>query len=229
MKIINPSIEILIPPDYQQMLSHIELAARTCYKSEDKIKDGSAEELIKRLIANGHHSTLEHINISVRFICDRGVSHELVRHRLCSFSQESTRYCNFSLAKFGSELTFIRPVFWVPGEIPYDIWELSMQQAQSFYFDLLKEGSSPQEARSVLPNSLKTDVVVTANIRQWRTVLKQRCDSAAHPQMRQVMLPLLSELIEMYPVFFKDLSEVCTRGEVIFKENGWQLAEVKNG
>lgn len=226
MKIIEPIVEIRNPPDYHKMLRHTELAARTCYKSEDRIKDGSAEELIKRLISSNHASVLEHNSISVRFICDRGVSHELVRHRLCSFSQESTRYCNYSGEKFGKELTFIRPVFWVPGEIPYDIWELSMQQAQSFYLDLLKEGASPQEARSVLPNSLKTDIVVTANIRQWRTMFEQRCAPAAHPQMRQVMIPLLGQLIKSFGVFFDDLLSFYLKGRTDFTEKGWQLAEV---
>lgn len=226
MKIINPSIEILNPPDYQQMLNHIEASARTCYQSEPK---GNPEAFIKRLIASGHESVIEHFGISVRFICDRGVSHELVRHRLCSFSQESQRYCRYSDDKFGNEITVIRPVFWEEDSSLYNKWKSAMVFAQEKYFNILDNGATPQEARSVLPNSLKTDIVVTANIRQWRTILKQRCDSAAHPQMRQVMLPLLSEFIEMYPVFFKDLSEMCTRGEVVFKKNGWQLAEVRNG
>lgn len=235
MKIINSRIEILNAPDYQLMLNHIELAGRTCYKSEDKIKEGTAEELVKRLIKSGHESVIEHFGISVRFICDRGVSHELVRHRLCSFSQESTRYCNYSVEKFGNELTFIKPIWYTQPTDPKSderaalvqrakIWQSAMAEAEKAYLQMLSEGATPQEARSVLPNSLKTDIVVTANIRQWRTVLRQRCDSAAHPQMRQVMLPLLSEFIEMYPVFFKDLSEMCTRGDVIFKENGWQPA-----
>lgn len=226
MKIIDPSVEILNPPDPQALLRHIELAARTCYKSEDKINEGSASDLIKRLIKMRHHSVLEHSSLSVRFICDRGVSHELVRHRLCSFSQESTRYCNYAGEKFGKELTFIRPVFWQYGEIPYQIWEMSMQMAQSFYFDLIKEGSSPQEARSVLPNSLKTDIVVTANIRQWRTMFEQRCASSAHPQMRQVMIPLLGYFMDHYGVFFEDLEDLHIDGEIHFLNKGWQLAEV---
>ena len=227
MRIIEPSVEILHAPDYQQMLTHTELAARTCYKSEDRIKDGSAEELIKRLIASGHHSVLEHQSISVRFICDRGVSHELVRHRLCSFSQESTRYCNYLGEKFGSALTFIRPMFFFGDDITYQIWSDAMFAVESAYFDLLKEGASPQEARSVLPNSLKTEIVVTANIRQWRTMFEQRCAPAAHPQMRQVMLPLLHRFIENYAVFFEGMTDLYWHGRGQFDHNGWQLAEVK--
>lgn len=227
MKIIEPSVEILNPLDYQTILRHIELAARTCYKSEDKIKDGSAEELIKRLIKMRHHSVLEHQPISVRFICDRGVSHELVRHRLCSVSQESTRYCNYSGGKFGNKLTFIRPCFYSEGDDEYTIWKDCMRESENGYFKLLEYGSSPQEARSVLPNSLKTDIVVTANIRQWRTVFEQRCASAAHPQMRQVMIPLLANFIVLFPIFFKDLKPLLNEGAEYFANKGWQLAEVK--
>lgn len=205
MRVIDPSFEILNAPDAQAMLRHIELAARTCYKSEDKINEGSASDLIKRLIKMGHHSVLEHSSLSVRFICDRGVSHELVRHRLCSFSQESTRYCNYAGEKFGKEITFVRPVFWKKGSLMYKTWEGAMKEAEKAYLYLLNNGASPQEARSVLPNSLKTDIVVTANIRQWRLVFNQRCASAAHPQMRQSMLPVLDAFSKLFPVFFEDI------------------------
>lgn len=227
MKIIEPSVEIINAPDYQQMLTHTELAARTCYKSEDRIKDGSAVELIKRLIASGHHSVLEHCNIGVRFICDRGVSHELVRHRLCSFSQESTRYCNYLGEKFGMELTFIRPCFWSPISHQFERWKNAIIDAEFAYFDLLEDGASPQEARSVLPNSLKTEIVVTANIRQWRTMFEQRCAPAAHPQMRQVMITLLRRFLSEYFVFFEDLFNLHLKGSQDFAAKGWQLAEVK--
>lgn len=204
MKVIDPSFEILNPPDYKSVLRHVEASARTCYKSEDRIAEGSAEEFLKKLITMGHHSVLEHSSVSVRFICDRGVSHELVRHRLCSFSQESTRYCNYSGSKFGKEITFIRPVFWKSGSLMFKTWEGAMKEAEKAYLYLLNNGASPQEARSVLPNSLKTDIVVTANIRQWRLVFSQRCASAAHPQMRQSMLPVLEAFNALMPVFFGD-------------------------
>lgn len=225
MKIINPSIEIINPPEYQAMLKHIEAAGRTCYKSEDKITECSAEEFIKRIIKMGHESVLEHSPISVRFICDRGVSHELVRHRLCSFSQESTRYCNYSGDKFGSELTFINPMFWDEFSKEYGYWVDSMAVAEHHYFKLLELGASPQEARSVLPNSLKTEIVVTANIRQWRTMFEQRCVPAAHPQMRQVMIPLLGQFIKRFEVFFGDLLSLYLKGRTEFTGKGWQLAE----
>lgn len=226
MKIIEPRIEILNAPNYHQMLKHIELAARTCYKSEDKISEGSAGELIKRLIDNRHHSTLEHINISVRFICDRGVSHELVRHRLCSFSQESTRYCNYSGEKFGKELTFIRPVFWAKMSLEFAFWYGAMKEAEKAYFKLIDRGESPQAARSVLPNSLKTEIVVTANIRQWRTMFEQRCAPAAHPSMQQIMLPLLKQFAILYPVFFIDVyTNFCERYD-FFNSKGYKLAEI---
>ena len=229
MKIIEPSVEMLNPPDYQQMLEHVEAAGRTCYQSEAK---GDPEVFIKRLIAAGHESVLEHGSISARFICDRGASHELVRHRLCSFSQESTRFCNYSGEKFGKELTFIQPMFWAENDPDpdkrtlYRAWENAMRVAEDSYFYLLSNGVSPQEARSVLPNSLKTDIVVTANIRQWRTVLQQRCAPDTHPQMRQVMLPLLGILIERYGIFFSDLMDLGIDGNKYFASKGWQLADI---
>lgn len=225
MKIIEPSVEILNPPDYNSVLRHIEAAARTCYQSE--AKDSFPEPFIKRLIDMRHHSVLEHSGISVRFICDRGVSHELVRHRLCSYSQESTRFCRYSGEKFGNNITFIKPVFWEADVSQYYEWKSAMEVAEASYFRLLDNGASPQEARSVLPNSLKADIVVTANIRQWRTMFELRCASAAHPQMRQIMIPLLGAFSEKYPVFFYDLFPMCENGHDFFMEKGWQLAEVK--
>ena len=232
MKIIEPSVQILNPPDYNMVLRHIEAAARTCYQSESK--DSFPEPFIQRLIKNGHESVTEHTSISVRFICDRGVSHELVRHRICSYSQESTRFCNYSGEKFGNELTFIMPTFWHPEasdpeiRTQYKSWEFVMRAAEDGYLYLLSRGVSPQEARSVLPNSLKTDIVVTANIREWRLIFNQRCSVSAHPQMRQIMIPLLGYFMDFYPVFFKDLSELYAGGFKYFANKGWQLAEVKN-
>lgn len=227
MKIIDPSVEILNPPNYQDMLRHIEIAGRTCYKSDDKITDDSAESFIKRLISSGHESVLEHDSISVRFICDRGVSHELVRHRICSFSQESTRYCNYSGDKFGNEITVIRPLFWDEFSKAYGWWIDAMAVAEHHYLELIKDGATPQEARSVLTNSLKTEIVVTASIRQWRTMFEQRVSIAAHPQMIQVMAPLLEKFICDYTVFFEDINGLSARQIKEFNHKGWQLAEVK--
>jgi thymidylate synthase (FAD) len=207
LKIIRPSHEILSMPEGDSILKLIELSGRTCYKSEDRITSGSAVDFIKRLIAAGHLSVIEHVSITVRFVCDRGVSHELVRHRLASFSQESTRYANYSKDKFSNEITLIRPCFWAEGSPHYSEWLTVMKQAEESYMKLLSGGASPQEARSVLPNSLKTEMVMTCNIREWRHVLNLRCSRAAHPQMREIMLPLLEELHARVPVLFEDLYE----------------------
>lgn len=207
MQIIQPSVEIMSAVDGQAILRHLEVVGRTCYKSEGLITDTSAENFVRKLIARGHEAIIEHESISVRFVCDRGVSHELVRHRLASYAQESTRYCNYSKSQFNSEITVIKPCFLVEGTEAYRQWEWTMHRAECAYFDLLDIGLSPQEARCVLPNSLKTEVVMTANLREWRTVLRLRCSKAAHPQMREVMLMLLEKLHTAVPVVFDDIYE----------------------
>jgi thymidylate synthase (FAD) len=145
------------------------------------------------------------MSATVRLICDRGVSHEIVRHRLCSFSQESTRYANYSKEKFGNEITVIHPYFWDDGSEPFWEWQKAMEACEKAYLNLLNGGAKAQEARSVLPNSLKTDIVVTANMREWRHIFKLRCGKAAHPQMRQSMLPVLNEFHTRIPVLFDEL------------------------
>jgi len=207
LKIIKPSHEILHLPDGEYILKLIELAGRTCYKSEDHITVDSAKGFVKQILDSGHHSVIEHINIMVRFICDRGVTHELVRHRLASFSQESTRYANYSKDKFGNEITAIKPSFWLEDSPEYAEWLKAMENSERAYMQLIKLGISPEQARSVLPNSLKTEILMTCNIREWRHVLKLRCDQAAHPQMREIMLPLLAEFHEKIPVLFDDIYE----------------------
>ncbi|MCK5098674.1 MAG: FAD-dependent thymidylate synthase [Desulfobacteraceae bacterium] len=207
MKIIDPYFEILHMADKDEILNLLEKAARTCYKSEDQISQGSAEQLLKRLMKTGHESVIEHISITVRLICDRGVTHEIVRHRLCSFSQESTRYANYSKDKFNNEITLIRPFFFKKGSVKLKLWEDSMQACENAYLKLLENGAKAQEARSVLPSSLKTDIVVTANIREWRHILKLRCSKASHPQMRQSMLPLLDSFYKKIPVLFDSIHD----------------------
>lgn len=210
MKIIKPSYEIEQFPGSIACLRGIEVAGRTCYKSEDKITDESAPQFVAKLIASGHESVLEHQHISVRFIVDRGVSHELVRHRLASFSQESTRYCNYGK---GGEVTFIVPPWVNTSETAVKVgtdcasmnWYTAMLDAEESYIALLDSGWSPQQARSVLPNSLKTEIVVSTNLRHWREIFRQRTAKAAHPQMREVMCPLLDELKTMLPVVFDDI------------------------
>ena len=205
MKIINPYTEILTPLDGQAILQHIELCGRVCYKSEDKITDTSAAKFVAGIIKRGHEAVLEHFDITVKFVCDRGVSHEIVRHRMASYCQESTRYCNYSKDGFGGEITVIRPLFLADGSTAMRHWVWACTQAEQSYFNMLTFGCTPQEARSVLPNSLKTEVVMTANLREWRHFFKLRTAPAAHPQMRELTIPLLHRMQELVPVVFDDL------------------------
>lgn len=194
------------------ILKKIEKVARVCYKSEDKIGEGTAEKMVKALIRSNHLAMLEHYSFSVKFIVDRGVSHEIVRHRVASFAQESTRYCNYGSK--GGEITVIEPCFWeyIPNDVKrnslHDIWVEAMMKAEARYLELLEYGATPQEARAVLPNSLKTEVVMTANLREWRHFFSLRaCGSTGkpHPQMLEVAVPLLSECKKLIPVVFDDL------------------------
>lgn len=205
MKAIAPSFEILTPIDSDYILRHIERCTRTAYKSEDKIGPGSAEKLIASTLKRGHESTVEHISISVRIICDRGVSHEIVRHRMASYTQESTRYCNYGKDQFGSEITVIKPFYLDESTPAYAAWKRACEAAEQAYFDMLDWGCSPQEARAVLPNSLKTEIIMTANIREWRHFFKLRCSTAAHPQIREIAVPLLTEMKSQIPVLFDDI------------------------
>lgn len=185
------------------MLRRIEEAGRTCYKSEDRIADESAPTFISSIIKRGHESVLEHEKVSVRIICDRGVSHEIVRHRIASYSQESTRYCNYG--KHG-EITFIEPCFWNEDSAEYKLWLSAMEVAATTYLLFISKGVSPQEARSVLPNSLKTEIVMTANLREWRHFFKLRTAAAAHPQMREIAVPMLRDFQLQIPVVFDDIA-----------------------
>jgi thymidylate synthase (FAD) len=206
MKIIKPSYEILTPIDGGEILKNIEAVARTCYKSHDCIKEGSAEKLVAALIKNQHEAMLEFFDITVKFICDRGVSHELVRHRTGNYAQESQRYVNYGADKHGGEITFIKPYFWDENSCFYAEWINAMIGAEECYLYLLKYGATPQEARSVLPNSVKTEINVKNDIRNWRHFLKLRTAKDAHPQMRELTIPLLEELKSKIPVLFDDIN-----------------------
>lgn len=205
MRIIAPSTEILTPLDGDAILRHLELCGRVCYKSENRITPESAENFMRGIIARKHEAVLEHFSFSVRFIVDRGVSHEIVRHRLASYCQESTRYCNYSGDRFGGEITVIKPYFLTEGTNGYKKWAEACETAEREYFTLLDWGCTPQEARAVLPNSLKTELIMTANLREWRHFFKLRTSPAAHPQMYEVTIPLLKEVQEKIPVVFEDL------------------------
>ena len=202
MRIISPSISIIDNVDGAELLKRIEAAGRTCYKSEAHITDESAHTCVSNILKRGHESVLEHEKLSVRIICDRGVTHEIVRHRLASYSQESTRYYNYGN---DGELTFIKPFFWEEGTPQYETWKNSMESAEQSYLSLIKLGATPQEARDVLPNSLKTEIVVTMNLREWRHFFRMRADTAAHPQMREIAVPMLLEFRKRLPVFFDDI------------------------
>lgn len=202
-----------------KILKHIEKIARTCYKSEDLINDESAEKMIKKLIKMNHLAMIEHASVSVLFTCDRGVTHEIVRHRVASYAQESTRYVNYSKDKFGNEIGYID----IAGGIALDTkmkdlpvetinaiiseWNQACIDAEKHYMKMLELGATPQIARSVLNNSTKSDINVTMNLREWRHFFELRCDAPAHPQMRELVIPLLKEMSEVIPIVFDDLVE----------------------
>jgi thymidylate synthase (FAD) len=209
MILVKPSSKILAASVFP--LNLIELAGRTCYKSEDKITPDSNLKFVKKLVDMGHESVLEHASVTVRIICDRGVSHEIIRHRLASYSQESTRYCDYTK----NQVTFVIPP-WVniePGEYSHGIpgilvfdreWMDAMFNSEDSYKILRAKGWKPEQARSVLPNSLKTEIVITANLREWRHIFKLRTSDRAHSQMREVMVPLLAEFQEKVSVIFEE-------------------------
>lgn len=199
MKIIDQSHKILSVP--ANLLTTIELAGRTCYKTEDKITDASSTKFVEMLISKGHHAMIEFGDIIVRFITNRGVTHELVRHRLCSFAQESTRYVTYN-----GDMEFIRPI-WFDSWSPLErlTWYRQMEESEKAYKTLIEAGSQAQQAREVLPNSLKTEIVVKCNIREWRYLFTLRCSKAAHPQIRELMIKLLKDLKTKLPVVFDDI------------------------
>jgi len=205
VKVIKPSIQILDKIDGLEILKKIERAGRTCYKSEDKITDDSCIKFVKNVVARGHESVIEHEKVTVHIVCDRGVTHEIVRHRIASYSQESTRYCNYGADKFGNELTFIKPCFWEEDSEIYKAWYKMMQNIENAYLLMMRNEIPPQEARSILPNSLKTEIVVTMNMREWRHFLKLRTSPASHPQIREVAYMILKEFKEKIPVLFDDI------------------------
>lgn len=218
MRIILPSFEIIDDIDGDAILERIERAGRVSYKSEYKIRPGSAKSFVAKILRLGHESVIEHEKVSVRIVCDRGVSHQLVRHRICSFTQESTR-CNYASERFGSELTFILPLWFrdcydcdrqvitESGSVneAFLIWYNVCKNAESAYLSLISRSLTPLQARTVLPNSLKTELVMTANLREWRHIFRLRTSEHAHPQMREIMVPLLGEFKKRIPVIFDDL------------------------
>ena len=224
MKVINAGYSIIDPDlddpeqkEAKRIYKKLERIGRICYQSDVLGTDESAENFIRRLINRVHEAMLEHAFMTVIFTVDRGVSHEIVRHRLASFAQESTRYCNYSQGKFGNEITVIRPFYLNGKEFSYDAWVYAMEEAENQYFNMLNDGCTPQEARAVLPNSLKTEIAVTANMREWRHILKLRAAGTTgkpHPQMLEVMVPLLNELREKMPVLFDDIIPMVSMEDI---------------
>lgn len=271
MKLIKPNFEILEQKNgLDGVYKHIEKVGRTCYKSEDKIDEYTAEPFVRRMIASKHYAMLEHgtlyfkipVNIdeagnfldevstwtkcrlvespegnwwaittnlrvmiehfateymedliekylceptefhakrvTVKFTCDRGVSHEFVRHRVFSFAQESTRYCNYSKDKFGNEITYIEPC-WEMQSDERKLFLLQLEQAQNVYNTLISSGWTPQQARAILPNSLKTELVMTGFVDDWQHFFDLRArgtTGAPHPQAKELAEPLLTEFIK---------------------------------
>ncbi|MDR0883659.1 MAG: FAD-dependent thymidylate synthase [Oscillospiraceae bacterium] len=205
MKEIGFSVILEDAIDGADLLRRLERAGRTCYKSEDRITGDSAQKFVAMLLRSGHESVLEHEKVTLRLICDRGVTHEIVRHRIGSYSQESTRYCNYGAEKFGREITCIRPSFWADDSPQLALWREAMRDAERHYFALLDAGATPQEARAVLPNALKTEIVVTYDLREWRHFLRLRLSPAAHPQIRELAAEIQRILRENVPVVFDEI------------------------
>lgn len=247
MNIVKAGYEIIKPDIHDEqavkdIYRTLERIGRVCYKSENQITDETSEKFIQRLIANRHEAMLEHGVMTVIFTVDRGVSHELVRHRMASFAQESTRYCNYSKDKFGNEITVIEPVFFqdiseqtkatvrevMDGEPigrsemfeegitsniqQYANWYSACRKAEKNYFRMLENGATPEQARDVLPTSLKTNIVITTNFREWRHIFDLRAAGITgkpHPQMKEIMVPLLMECASKMPALFGDIAEIC--------------------
>ena len=212
MNTMKPSVEIIDMEDYDKIVKKIEKIGRVCYKSEGSITDDSAERFISNILKRGHESVIEHEAVTVRMVCDRGVTHEIVRHRIASYSQESTRYCNYAGDKFGNQISVIDIACGFHYDLTkendkakYDAWAEAMENAEQSYFKMLALGASPQEARSILPNSLKTEIVMTMNLRSWRNFFRLRLDHHAHPQMREVAAIAFEEFKTRLPIFFADI------------------------
>ncbi len=222
MKIADPTFKFIYAPSRDEAYRIISEAMSNCYRAELNATPKTPQEMVEKAIRIGHYSVVEHVSVSVDIICDRGVTHELVRHRLCSYSQESTRYCNYSADKFGRELTFIRPSWMKPDEEHLTdspnkkkciAWLEAMQNAEDSYLLMLDEGATPQEARAVLPNSLATKIAMTANLREWAHIFKLRCDLPAHPDMRQTMKPIMFGMLDLYPSVFQPVHNwLSTKG-----------------
>lgn len=204
MKLIEPQVFV---EDYngKEIMRRIERACRICYRSEDKITDASYKNLLKNCINRGHESVLEHEKISAKLIGDIGTYKDLTRHRIASFSVESTRYCNYGKDKFGNELKFMKPVNIEEGTKKYEIWEECMKNIEKSYIEMSNLGCLPDQLRLLLPHSTAAEYALTANIREWRHILSLRCSSHTHPAIRQLLIPLLLKFKEDMPELFDEV------------------------
>ena len=229
MRLVNPTVDEIvfhIPEGYSSVEAWLERCGRTCYKSEDKITEESAPKFVRMIRKRGHHAMLEHAMASARIIADRGLTHELVRHRIASFAQESTRYCNYSKGKFGGEITVVAQ----PGlEITLGhkrtiypeatrVWMEAMESAEHSYLKLLELGIKPEIARSVLPIAVKSEIVVSANLREWMHIFDMRCDTPAHPIIRGCALNILSAFNDRLPCMYEGHAERFLSLDVISPE-----------
>lgn len=208
MIIVNQGHEFITPLTYErgkQIIANIENIARTCYRSEDSIKEGSAERMIRTLIRRGHGAMLEHESISVRCHTDRAIANEMVRHRMASYAQESTRYCNYSKEKFQNQIAVVAPFPMEKNPHAYAEWFKAASCAEQAYLNMLHYGATPEQARDILPNCLATEIVITANMREWRHIMSLRTAEDAHPKLRQLMKGILQDFQKTIPVLFDDI------------------------
>lgn len=222
MRIIHPYVKPQMLPPRKVLYNLLEAAGRTCYLSE-RVEGDTTEKFIQRIMKRKHWSVLEHGHLSVRMVCDRGVTHELVRHRIASYSQESTRYCNYSGDKFGGEIKVIDLATGFKYDLnnpkdlaKYEEWMAAMEDAERHYMRMLELGATPQEARSVLPTSTKTEIVVTMNVREWRHFLEMRwvgVSGTPHPQMQEIAEKVYDLLATYYPILFEDLKAIIKRAQ----------------
>jgi len=198
MKIKKEKVEIVDRINGQKILEKLERIGRISHKSEEKISKGSAEKFIKKLLQLKHESVLEHEKITVKIVCDRGISHEIVRHRIASYTQESTRYCAYK------ELEIILPQEIKDNKEAKKLFLESIKQIEKNYLELLSLGIKPEIARNILPHALKTELYCTFNLREWRHIFELRCSENAHPQIRRIFLKILKIFQKKIPVIFDD-------------------------
>jgi len=203
MKIVEPYI--IIPKiDGINIMKNIEKGCRTCYRSEGSITEDSYKRLLSNCLNRGHESVMEHEKITIRMKCDVGVYKDLTRHRIASFSIESTRYCNYGKDKFDNEISFIKPCN-IDDEELYKDWEDACKTIEKYYLDMTQKGATPDQMRMILPHSTAAEVTMTANIREWRHILSLRASKFTHPAVQQLMIPLLLHLRQEMPELFSDI------------------------